>query len=83
MQRKRTCHGGYEVEPRYTDFGTTDDKVETVTGQGAAKEKWKFFPHDTRSEPPNSDQWRMGPGNMTPKLGPKALFPILGLMNSP
>ena len=64
MQRKRTSHGGYEVDPRYTDLGTTDDNVETITGQGAAKEKWKFFTHDTRSETSNSDQWRMGRGKL-------------------
>jgi hypothetical protein len=46
------------------DLDTTDDKVETVAGQGAAKEKWKFFTHDTRSETSNSDQWRMGRGKL-------------------
>jgi hypothetical protein len=64
VQRKRKSQGGCEVDPRHTDLGTTDDNVETITGQGATKEKWKFFTHDTRSETSTSDQWRMGRGKL-------------------
>ena len=52
------------LHPRYTGVGTAGDNLATVTGQVAAKEKWKFFIQDTHNDTAIADQWRMGRGKL-------------------